>query len=82
MISESQKEKNRDRKTFMPSKLLGAFLSLGIFYQRLVSASAYYNNEFFTRITRDEVNSLWTNEVDAHSFLADPYTCEIVLRYA
>lgn len=43
-------------------------------------SSAYYNNEFFPRITKAEADMYWTDDVDAHSIIKQPFYCETVLR--
>lgn len=43
-----------------------------------VLSSAYYDNAFFTRITKQEVDTYWNDEVDAHSYIKGTYACDVV----
>lgn len=57
-----------------------AFILIASICSVPVLSSAYYNNDFFTRISKDEVNTYWTNEIDAHSFIKESFSCELAVR--
>lgn len=64
----------------MPPHFLCVLSLFAAVFTGTALSSAYYNNEFFTRITKDEVDKHWTNEVDAHSFIKESFSFETVLK--
>ena len=60
----------------MTKKIHTKFLLAVALCSGLALSSSYYNNEYFKRIPKDEVNTYWTEEIDAHSFIKDTFSCE------
>ena len=58
---------------FLPLVTLSALV-------QIVSASAIYNNEFFPRISKQDIVDHWNGVVDAHNFIKDTFSCEVVQR--
>ena len=71
-----KKHKKQFKK--MATKLHTKFLLAVALCSGLALSSSYYNNEYFKRIPRDEVNTYWTEEIDAHSFIKDTFSCELI----
>ena len=65
----------------MPTKLQNVFLLAVSLCVESVLSSAYYNNDYFERISKNEVDEHWTREVDAHSFIKDSFSCEVIHTY-
>ena len=64
----------------MTLRLPGALLLITAVCTRLALSSTLYNNDFFTRITKEEVNKVWNNDVDPSSFITDSFSCEVVQK--
>ena len=65
----------------MQAKLLTKFFLVVAICVGSALSSAYYNNEYFERISKNEVNEHWTADIDAHSFIKDTFSCEHIHRY-
>lgn len=56
------------------------FLLITAFCARFALSSTLYNNDFFTRISKEEVNEVWNKDVDPSSFITDSFSCEVVQK--
>lgn len=48
------------------------------FFVKVALSSTYYNNEYFARVKRKDFVDQWYSNIDTHSFIKKPFSCEVI----
>lgn len=56
------------------------FLFIITFCLKTVWSSAYYNNEFFARISKSDVANYWNGNIDMSSYARNSFSCETIIK--
>ena len=62
----------------MPWNTAIATAFIVVVFVKTALSSTYYNNEYFARVNRKDFVDQWSSNIDAHSFIKKPFSCEVI----